>query len=677
MSDNTESTVQVFNYTGALPTFSTTPSADTAVEQLNDLVTAIEGLFNQVSNQIAGITNKSAVVVQQVPLAEASQVGSLVYYDKDNAVYAPALAGLLGEPGTQGQSVETPASRVVGMVIERYDNQNGDTNNIVGTLLLGGMWTSVAAATACLGAGATPGTYYLSPYTAGMATLDPGTHLRQPVLTYMGQGQFSLNMFYMAHDNHWHGSITLGNHWTAWTAEDTNPNKPATRPRVPADSDTGTVQTGAWMWYDTSEDLDALGIGDLSQRTTAVFMNGLLQISDNILSAGFYIDYGKLWYKGNTAPGGNIVLFNHFPFAYGSPVIRDVESTNDALTLYKRNGLVQMTMNDFVVGSTVRNPYAMSAITGRTITRTPVITGLAAGPGTDIQVASNGIATISNKSAIGYPMDAYNVNVNGATVTSDGIWTYFMFPKGRAGASLIINMPITGIGSDTVVKVSVWGWGVGASATFDTFIYTVPDSYADGNHSLPGVPQASIPLSFSGGSLLYAETGDGVEMQGSGMAFARVQLTAAPASDVRLMRLGFKLTVVSAPTVEPAAPTVDGVTQVINTLTAAESIQAYQCVRATGNGLYRCRSAYAAEMAGYVGVATASANAGASCTYISQGVLTGLSGLSAGAPVYVGTDGSLTMSSPQSAPSAQFIKQVGVAISPSMLQVQPTVGVLK
>lgn len=71
-----------------------------------------------------------------------------------------------------------------------------------------------AAITATIGTGAEAGIYYLSPTNAGKATKTPGWNLRQPCLSYYGDGKFSLFTHYLAHDNHHHTSLVIGD-WQA------------------------------------------------------------------------------------------------------------------------------------------------------------------------------------------------------------------------------------------------------------------------------------------------------------------------------------------------------------------------------------------------------------------------------------------------------------------------------
>ena len=656
------------SYSNTLTRFSAAETADTPLVQLNNLEGEIEDLFNQLAAQVGGITNKSSIVVHQVALSPDTYVGALVYFDATDALFKPALAGLLGEPGTQGQTLETPASRVVGMVIDIYDTAAA-TNNITGTLLLGGMWNSRAAVEGCIGDAAAPGTYYLSPSRAGGATLNPDYHLRQPVFTYFGQYSFGLNIFYMAHDNHWHGSLRLDSSlWYMWLDGDPNPNKPAEPPA-----------TGTWYWYDLAEDANAVGLGDLAQRTTAIFSSGILAPADDIDLAGFYIQDGVLWFKGDAAPV-DVTLFNHFPFAYGSPVLRDITSSNDALVVTKRNGLVTLTQNAFVGGSVARTGTAISNINGRTLEYTPVISGIAAGPGTSVSISSRGVATISATSVIGYPMDAYNVNANGATVTSDGTLTYFMFPSGRQNAGFVIGMPVTGIDSSTRLSAVVWGWCVNATASFDVSISVVPDPQINSSSTNVQQNAATGTLSFGAGGITYAESTCSVQLTGGGMLFARITASGAPATDIRLLRMGFKLTLLSSAEATPIPerePTTE-VSRVVYNGTAGEAIAMYQCVRVAANGkLYVCASSNASDMTGYVGIALDTVTAGDTCSYITQGMLTGLSGISAGAAVFVGVDGGLSQVDPQTISAATFVKQVGVALSATTLLVQPATGILK
>ena len=511
-------------FTDTLPRVSAGATGQAAVDMVNAPIAATEAALNTLAARIAGLANKSAIVRKNVPMSADTHVGSLVYFNADPSAMRcePALAKLRGIPGSQGESVEDPCSRVIGLVLS-IDSQPDGANNVTGTLLEGGYWEDVNVVSGCLGSSPLPGTYYLSPVTPGAATQDPGGHLRQPVLTYHGSNRLTLGLFYMAHDNHFHGSCTLSGEWES----------------AGSPPDGLTPPIGAVLWYDPSTDQGMRDIGELSPQTTCVFHDGVLQGE----SSDFTVYGGYLWYKGATAPDtGSVTLFNHYPFAYGSPVVRSVESLNAALTIRMVNGIVFITQNDFEPGQTDNSPTAVAGISGKTLSMTPVVPEIIQGPGINVTRRSNGACVLSSSLQTGTPMDAYSVNYNGANLASDGTFLYFTFPKGRA-SSVVISMPVSGMPSDLDMKAVAWGCAAGSGATFSVNAYWLPLPAADTPADMPSQPVALGNLNLAGavGKLTYAETPAALSFTGNGQLVAEIAISGVPANDVRLTRLGFKL----------------------------------------------------------------------------------------------------------------------------------------
>ena len=287
--------------------------------------------------------------------------------------------------------------------------------------------------TNCLiGTDTTAGVFYLSPAVAGKATKETNGHLRQPVLSYYGTGAgFSLNIFYMAHDNHFHASQVLEANWTPVTG--------------------GTdVPASAQFVYSGTYDL---GLGTLGD-TTAVFYKGVLQVPGSAQDAAFIVQNEKLYCALPTPPNANeVTIFNHYPFAYENAIIRSVYSDTDSLTVENTNGIIKLTANAFVAGEVAPSAYAVSSIQGRTMNFTPIVANVYAGPGISVSRSVDGGAYVSTASLIGTLMDAYNVNHNGTTLVSAGALEYLTFQAGR-NSNFVMTVPVKGI--TTPCSVSVW-----------------------------------------------------------------------------------------------------------------------------------------------------------------------------------------------------------------------------
>ncbi|MDD2885282.1 MAG: hypothetical protein PHT48_09590 [Dechloromonas sp.] len=72
-----------------------------------------------------------------------------------------------------------------------------------------------------------------------------------------------------------------------------------------------------------------------------------------------------------------------------------------------------------------------------------------------------------------------------------------------------------------------------------------------------------------------------------------------------------------------------------------------------------------------VGITAAAFNTGVTGNVQSGGELTGLSGLTAGMPIYLSTSGTLT----QTTPTGGFIQQLGIAVSATsmLIEIQPSI----
>ena len=633
------------------------------IDKLNTPLSQVEEHLNTLSQRINGLSNKSAVIRRYVPMSSDVFVGALVYFNSDSmhSRFEPALAALKTEPGKQGESIEADSARVEGMVIA-LDSEEAGTTTILGTMLCGGYWESTDAMHGCIGTDIDkPGAYFLSPTNAGHAVQDTNGHLRQPVFTNYGGGKFNMGCAYLAHDNHYHASCELGDNWVSVT-----------------DAPDGvTIPENSYWYYNGSADSSFTNLGELSDQITAIFYKGALQART---AKTFIISGGYLWCTELQAPAKNsIVVFNHYPFAYNGAVVRAVQSSNDALTVSNVNGTVTLTPNDFVNGTQTNAARAVTSINSNTINYTPVISGLSAGPGIDVELASTGVATISSSSQIGVPIDAYNVNHLQTNMTSDGYYLYFTFPKGRQSA-LVMSQPVTDVDEDTQLKAYAWAIAASGSAQFDVSYYWVPLKDSGSSISLSHSAQATARLvgATSSGGAAYNEATSGINITGRGMLYARLEILGAPNTDVKLLRLGFKLEVVSATTASTHVSSITNITAMINNAVAGASIKKYSCVTMSNAKLVTCSNTVEAYSNECIGVALAAASADTNCSYVYSGTITDSNfNFIAGNAIYIGLNGTLTQENPANDSNALFIQRVGTAISATTIQINIEPGVIK
>lgn len=667
MPDNTFRVYQV-------PMISTqqVASNEAAISILDNSLEYINNALNEMASRLYESNYRNAIIRHDVPISADVQEGSLVYYNSDpyHACFEPALAELEALPGDQGESIESPKARVEGIIIHKSLTEN------TGTLLCGGYYYDAdrSVVNYCLGSTATAGTYYLSPTVAGKATKDTHGLLRQPVLSYYGNGMFSLSLFYLAHDNHFHTTAVLGDGWTA------------------AGSD---APAGAIHEYDVPTLLADQYIGEISSLTTAVFHNGILQpvCGSAFSQSSFAIANGKLYYKEVIGPEANsVTIFNHFPFAYNSSVVRSIQSTNERmLKVEDANGIVTLKPYDFVSGGSAPNASAIASIVGGVVGYTPVVPGINAGPGITVNRALNGITTVSMKTLIGALIDATSIQNNGSTVITDGVLQFFTFPAGRS-SELIMYLPVTDVPDGIVLQASAWGTLYGPSTALNVNAYFIEQPTDTTTTVLPDTTNttSTFQLSFNKGAngvLSYAEVKlTGCTVSAPGMLVARIRPAATtPSNNIQLLRIGFKLDIYSAPS-ESATESPEASGMITQELPAAGQIEIGTAVYIDASGRLDVCAANDDKLAGLcVGIAmTSSTAAGTPVTYVISGVTRAASAedLIPGKPVYIAPDGTLKSLVSEADVetfygSAMFLQRVGTAVSENMVQVSIEPAVLK
>lgn len=630
-----------------LPRITAGVSGQNAIAALNAPIQATEEALNALSARIGSLNSKSATVRHYVPISANTFVGALVYYNSEagKGYFEPAIARLLGEPGTNGASVEAPESRVEGIIISK------DASGITGTMLCGGYWESSAVVQSCLGTNATAGTYYLSPYTAGKAVLSPNGHLRQPVLSYYGNGKFNLNMFYMAHDNHFHGSAVLVQAWES------------------ASSVSATPPANAKWVYNGATDNGYVNLGELTKATTAVFHEGILQAPDG----DFVVSDGYVWCRLASAPqAGSVTIFNHYPFAYDSPVVRGVESTQSSLIVRNRNGLIQLTPNSFISGDVNKNALAVSAISDNVVLFTPVVTEVIGGPGISLADALNGSVVISSSQNIGMPKDAYSINHNGTAITSDGRFQYITFPSNRI-SEFVMYMPVSDVPEGNTLKAQAWGTLAGKGADFNVDMYVIKEPMKNGETFTLPTEGVSTELKFIDpkGGLTYSESAGTVEFSQPVTLVAVVRLATTNSADIRMMRAGFKVNIKEASNVQDTTSgQLERTMAVTGTHIAGYSVSKYDLVFIRDGKLQKCMSADAASGNLCIGVAIMNATVDDDTDYIITGILQDPAfNLIPGSPVYVGLDGRMTQTDPSVSNSAMYVQKIGMALTSAAIQI--------
>lgn len=650
------------------PLSEATPAdGDAAIKELDARFDQTESHLNDLSARIGALNTKSAIIRQNVPFAPDVVPGMLVYYDVGSKYFAAAVAATLPESTAGGNTIEAPSARVEGLVLSITSR---GTQSLIGTMLCGGYWEDQDLMDYCLGDDATAGTYYLTPDStvAGTATMDTYGHLRQPVLSYYNDGKFSLNIFYMAHDNHFHASQVLEDAWT-----------PVADIHI-----TGvTPPTGAQYVYVGAYDI---GLGTIG-NTTAVFWKGVLQrtLPPTDLTEPdtrkFIISDGLLWYMDSGQPQPKeVVLFNHYPFAYDSSVIRSIYSDSSSLTVNNTNGIVKLTANDFVDGEVIKSSYAVATIKGNELQFTPVITDLLAGPGMSVSKALDGSAYISSANMVDGLLDATGYNYNGTTQISNGLLQFITFPAGRI-SQLIMYRPIQGITAKC--QLVIWGMKVGTnSPALDIQACFIPDPTAD-TQSTTAVQQYIGSLEFAAGadasSIAYGEvTIGGCTVSGAGTMIATVTVPSQPTQQIQLLRAGFKLNVINE-TSQTVMYDGNAITQTLPV--GDDDIQAGQAVMIVnypndGPKLIPCTNEAGSQVNNSnrcVGVAVEDASASSdNLTYMITGTMT-LSNVSAapGQSLYIGTDGMLVpvTDTDDFLTEAKFLQKVGTALTGNKIQI--------
>lgn len=605
-------------------------------ETFNTPLSYIQTALNTLLNRLATIQSRDAIVRTNIPTT--ASVGDLVYYNVASGKFEPAQALIDSSTGYDGNPVLSSKAFVVGLVVEKPTLSTG-------TLWTGGFFESQSAADACLGLSALPGTYYLSSTTAGKATLTQQGPVSQPVLLYLGEGRMTFSLFHQPVTSHQHRSLTLSGSWIA-AAEITDHEVPS----------------GGTFRYDGENDAQFSALGGLLPGSTVIF-------EDGVMADDFIVLPDAIWYTGEIAPAGTVVVVNHFPSAFESPALRGIVSAADRIILNNRNGVVTIRMDALITGAPAYSRYAVSGMTSRTASMTPVVSHIVGSNGISVSIDSRGVALVGLSGYVSNLLDADRVNLNGVAQVTQGIYTVYQFPAGRA-ASAVMSKPVSGISEEVSLGAATWFEVVSGGGDLLVEVYFMPDPAPGATGAIPvdDEPLHSYTLTIPATSGVVRrveclET-DRILVAGSGMLVARVSCSDL-AADMRIIRMGFILHQEGGD--EFVDPNMLGASSaLVGTGTAGEALSAFHVVLTDAGSLFAVDPTEASHANRAIGITMTGAEIGEQVDYMSSGTLQGAFDLTPGEAIFVGAGGELVSAPPE---GAMFVQQVGVALTAAAIQV--------
>ena len=164
-------------------------------DTLNVPLNYIEDALNQLQSD--AVNTQQALLQYQVPVGASVTAGDLVFYNTSTSCYQKAFTDTFSN--SQGQLMQAASCHVQGLILSKSATENS-------AVMLRGGYFEDSVITSAIGVGAQPGTYYLSS-TPGKATLTPGWSVRIPVISYYGDGKFSMLSTGVSHVGHPDASI--------------------------------------------------------------------------------------------------------------------------------------------------------------------------------------------------------------------------------------------------------------------------------------------------------------------------------------------------------------------------------------------------------------------------------------------------------------------------------------
>jgi hypothetical protein len=478
------------------------------------------------------LSNLSNTIQANVVTASDVVVGDLVWYNPTYSRLEKALAVWDTSYDTNGELKVSPRASVAGLVISK----SADT---IGDLLLEGEYEDEAVVTALLGANPLQGRYWLSNVNAGKAipTTPP---LKVPVLTYEGSNRLVLNLTAVPTPNHIHKSLDLEKGWLLIT-------DPAfTGMDIP-----GTAVRG----YDIASDPDLTELFATYHGEIAVINDGTLLNTDSVVVNG-----SNIWWMRVDVPQGWFKAYAYLPYLNGEPVLRSASSDTPAeLTISAANGHLKANAVPWTTATAqVTTPSAITDITGKVITRTPVITSVTSGIGANVSITSQGKAVVSLDTSMESLIDAQLVDLNNALQFTDDPYILFNFPANRVSSILgKVNVPKMNTGN--TYSMSVWamvkgmtGGTVPTPVTFPSLTVSMifvpnPGTGTTDLGTLVPVVTSLPDIASVQGNVYFRETPSGlgrITVTSEGTLYIKLSAVSA-AGDKVMLRFGAKTYVVS------------------------------------------------------------------------------------------------------------------------------------
>ena len=366
-----------------------------------------------------------------------------------------------------------------------------------------------------------------------------------------------------------------------------------------------------------------------------------------------------------TYTGGSDFILNityQIPYQYSGSVIRGVTTDSELIrTSVSDRGVLTISTNDFVDAGESMSPTAISSISGTTYRKTPVLTNAVGVGQIKAIVNSAGELTIGDINSLGGKIQAYEYNLNGARRASDDIYTYIVFPAGRA-SSVTFS---TRVSCTDDVKAYVWVHAIdnSNSSPIDAQIYVVPDPSLDSDTAMPGsyTKVVSMSLKASSGLISMIKSEDFIDIPESCYVFVRLTAS-APVSDIKIMDAGLIIEPSDSTHISYSGADYSSLSESLRT---AESILKDQVVGVNSEGLLVAASCdnHSVQV---VGIASENAAKGDTCTYTTYGTHLSSSSIEVGSSYFVGLNGRVTTSMPD---SPSYAQRIGTGVGTNQLRI--------
>jgi hypothetical protein len=361
--------------------------------------------------------------------------------------------------------------------------------------------------------------------------------------------------------------------------------------------------------------------------------------------------------------GGSSIILNitsRPPYQYDSPLIRGIVADTDSLVISADDaGIGHVDVAESIITETSLSPVALSSISGRYCTTTPVISAISGIGGITTTTNEFGEAIIELTSEKGGRHHAADYNLNGSKRVSDDIYTYIVFPKGKESRLTIstpVNVPHT-------MKATPWAHVISSEST-DISVRSafIPDPDKGNSINISDITwtKGSMPLDSLPDNLVLAESTSGVNVYSEGTVVT-IFTVYNPNTDIRMIRAG----VVVDPIPTSLADAVIDYSALYASSVAAYDIKKDSLVGIAEDGTLVNASCDDPSIP-VVGIAINSATAGSVCKYTSSGYHRLDSQLKHGSTYFVGLNGTLVNTVPD---IPNYAQKVGEAVNTNVIRV--------